>query len=179
VGSSSLGLRSRIHRVIRTLEPFFAHCYAVGFQDQRKSPSRKNQREALCVTENRMRMRNHSQNHFSLWDTTMVLPRLSDPRAGFGLFFPIRRLRTLISESGRGQNGQKITAFLLGRVKSTRLESSSVPQPFGSDMRRKVRQGDVQGSGFTRYEPTTHKSGDYRAFRLQITTEGIIEIFAQ
>jgi hypothetical protein len=29
------------------------------------------------------------------------------------------------------------------------------------------------------YEPTPHKSVDYRAFRLQITTEGIIEIFAQ
>jgi hypothetical protein len=29
------------------------------------------------------------------------------------------------------------------------------------------------------YEPTLHKSVDYRAFRLQITTEGIIEIFAQ
>jgi hypothetical protein len=29
------------------------------------------------------------------------------------------------------------------------------------------------------YEPTPHKSVDYRAFRLRTTTEGIIEIFAQ
>jgi hypothetical protein len=29
------------------------------------------------------------------------------------------------------------------------------------------------------YEPVTDKSVDYRAFRLQTTTKGIIEIFAQ
>lgn len=35
------------------------------------------------------------------------------------------------------------------------------------------------GRGKLAYEPTHHKSVDYRAFRSQITTEGIIEIFAQ
>jgi hypothetical protein len=36
-----------------------------------------------------------------------------------------------------------------------------------------------QIGGFPCYEPTPHKSVDYRAFRLQTTTKGIIEMFTQ